>query len=169
MAGENTRTAPTGTGVALTSLGTKISFCWETTAGQMPTTGYEIIYDCTKGLPLGGTPDKLDTTPLIASKFKTSVNGLQELDNTTLECNWTSAVVAMHADWLTTAQTNRPLGKRMWICTQIVGDSNCYYIPTYPASMQVDGLEPNNALKYNINLDVIGDVATAVAPTAYIN
>lgn len=40
---------------------------------------------------LGGTPSKLDTTDLSATKYKTSILGLQEIPDMTFECNYDSA------------------------------------------------------------------------------
>ena len=37
---------------------------------------------------LGGTPSKLDTTDLSATKFKTSILGLQEIPDLTFEANY---------------------------------------------------------------------------------
>ena len=151
-------------GVALTTLGCKVSWAWESTAGTRPTE-FAIIHDCTKSLPLGGSPDKLDTTPLIAKKFKTNVSGLQDVGDSTLECNWTQAVIDMHAAWLAYAAKARADGKRLWICVDIEGLDKSFYVPTFPSSENIDALEPNTAPKYVINLDIVGDLEKAADPT----
>lgn len=165
MATDITFALPSATGSALTTLGTKVSWCWESTAGTMPKSDYVIIYDCTKSPPLGGTPDKIETTPLIAKKFKTNVTGLQDLGDVTIECNWTQSVVEMHVDWLKFTPAARAAGKRLWICVDVNGQSTSYYIPVYPSDKVIEALEPNTAPKYVINLDVVGDLKEESDPT----
>ena len=160
---------PTAVGDPFTTLGCIISWAWETTAGTRPTDNYAIIYDCTKGVPLGGTPDKLETTVLIADKWKTNKNGLQDPGDLTLECNWTETIVDMHAAWLDFAASTAGKGKRLWICTQMQGATVADYVPVIPASRQIDPPEPNTVPKYIINLDGEGDPETAAAPTKYVN
>ena len=162
-------TLPTAVGDPYTTLGCIISWAWETTAGTRPTNNYAIIYDCTKGVPLGGTPDKLETTVLIADKWKTNKNGLQDPGDLTIECNWTDTVVDMHASWLEFAESTAGKGKRLWICTQLEGSSKADYVPVMPSSRQVDPPEPNTVPKYIINLDGEGDPVTEAAPTTYVN
>lgn len=162
-------TLPTAVGDPHTTLGCIISWAWETTAGTRPTNNYAIIYDCTKGVPLGGTPDKLETTVLIADKWKTNKNGLQDPGDLTIECNWTDTVVDMHASWLEFAGSTAGKGKRLWICTQLEGSSKADYVPVMPSSRQVDPPEPNTVPKYIINFDGEGDPVTEAAPTTYVN
>lgn len=167
----NLKTVPQA---ALTTLGCKVSWAWEKTAGVRPgstqdkETKYAIIYDCTKSLPLGASPDKLETTPLIAKYNKTYVSGLQDLGDSTIECNWTPAIINTHAGWLMYAPSARTSGKRLWLCIDIVGSPTSYYVPTYPSNMMIDALEPNGAPKYVINFDLQGDFVTDSDPS-YIN
>ena len=162
-------TLPTAVGDPYTTLGCIISWAWETTAGTRPTGEYAIIYDCTKGLPLGGTPDKLETTVLIADKWKTNKNGLQDPGELTIECNWTDTVVDMHDAWFQFATSAAGKGKRLWICTQLEGSAKADYVPVKPSSRQVDPPEPNTVPKYIINFDGEGDPVTAAKPTTYVN
>ena len=50
---------------------------------------YNKLVDITNYPDMGATPSKLDTTDLSASKFKTSILGLQELPDLTFEANYT--------------------------------------------------------------------------------
>ena len=151
-------------GVALTTLGCKVSWAWESTAGTRPTE-FAIIHDCTKSLPLGGSPDKHETTPLIAKHLKTYSSGLQDVGDSTIECNWTQAVIDMHAAWLAYAAKARADGKRLWICVDTEGLDKSFYVPTFPSTENIDALEPNTAPKYVINLDIVGDLEKAADPT----
>lgn len=58
-----------------------------------PTKGgeFEKLVDITGYPDLGATPNKLDTTDLTATKFKTSILGLQEVPDLEFEANYTLA------------------------------------------------------------------------------
>lgn len=49
---------------------------------------YAKLVDIVSYPDLGSTPSKLDTTDLSATKFKTSILGLQEVPDLTFECNY---------------------------------------------------------------------------------
>lgn len=49
---------------------------------------YNQLVDIISYPDLGSTPSKLDTTDLSATKFKTSILGLQEVPDLTFECNY---------------------------------------------------------------------------------
>jgi hypothetical protein len=52
---------------------------------------FEKLVDITGYPDLGATPNKLDTTDLTATKFKTSILGLQEVPDLEFEANYTLA------------------------------------------------------------------------------
>lgn len=49
---------------------------------------YTKLIDIVSYPDMGATPSKLDTTDLSATKFKTSILGLQETPDLTFECNY---------------------------------------------------------------------------------
>ena len=51
-------------------------------------TVYNKLVDIVGYPDLGASPTKLDTTNLTATKFKTSILGLQEIPDLTFECNY---------------------------------------------------------------------------------
>lgn len=53
---------------------------------------YTKLLDITSYPDLGSAPSKLDTTDLSATKFKTSILGLQEVPDLTFEANYDKAV-----------------------------------------------------------------------------
>lgn len=56
---------------------------------------YAKLVDITSYPDLGSTPSKLDTTDLSATKFKTSILGLQEVPDLTFEANYDSDAYAL--------------------------------------------------------------------------
>ena len=52
------------------------------------------LLDITGYPDLGSTPNKLDTTDLTATKFKTNILGLQEIPDLTFEANYDKTVYA---------------------------------------------------------------------------
>lgn len=152
------RTAPKAPSSAATTLGTIVSFCWETTAGTMPTTNYEVIYDCKTGLPLSGDVDKFESSVLILTKRKTYESGLQDSSDASIVCNWTDAVVDLHDEWLSATYAGYVKeGKRLWICQEIPKVGRRYFTPVTPAPFSLDPLEANTLPNYSINFNIQGD------------
>lgn len=54
----------------------------------LPVTTYTKLLDIVTYPDMGATPNKLDTTTLTATKYKTSILGLQELPDLTFEANF---------------------------------------------------------------------------------
>lgn len=65
----------------------------------LPVTTYAKLLDVVTYPDMGATPNKLDTTTLTATKYKTSILGLQELPDLTFEANYSEtdylAIVAL--------------------------------------------------------------------------
>lgn len=55
---------------------------------------YTKLVDITSYPDMGATPNKLDTTDLSATKFKTSIMGLQDIPDLTFECNYDKTAMA---------------------------------------------------------------------------
>ena len=55
---------------------------------------YTKLVDITSYPDMGATPNKLDTTDLSATKFKTSIMGLQDIPDLTFECNYDKNAMA---------------------------------------------------------------------------
>lgn len=150
-----------------TTLGCKVSYAWEATAGTMPTTGYEIIMDCIKSPSIGGEPDEVETTPLIATKNKTYVQLLQELADKTIVCNATDAAFAIHKDMLTTKATNLATSpvKCMWVCVDIAMAEEAFFVRCMPSDKNLAAQEPNSKVDVTIPLEIIGDWEEHAKPT----
>ena len=73
--------------MAISTANTILSFSQEGTT-------YEKLVDIISYPDLGGTPNKIDTTDLSQTQFKTSILGLQELPDLTFECNYDETAYA---------------------------------------------------------------------------
>ena len=154
-----------------TTLGCKVSYAWESTAGTRPTTGYEILWDCIRSPSIGGEPDEVETTPLTATKNKTYVQLLQELADKNIVCNATDAAFTAHASMMSTKATNLATSpvKCMWVCVDIEAAEKAFYVRCMPSDKNMAALEPNSKIDVTIPLEIIGDWEEADKPTAYSN
>lgn len=72
--------------MATSTAGTQLKFC------ATKTGTYAKLLDIVTYPDMGATPNKLDTTTLTATKYKTSILGLQELPDLTFEANYDETV-----------------------------------------------------------------------------
>lgn len=68
--------------MAISSANTKLYYSTDNGAT------YIALVDIVNYPDMGSTPSKLDTTDLSATKYKTSILGLQEIPDLTFECNY---------------------------------------------------------------------------------
>ena len=154
-----------------TTLGCKVSYAWEETAGTRPVSGYEIIWDCIRSPSIGGEPDEVETTPLTATKNKTYVQLLQELSDKSIVCNATDEVFAIHRTMMTTKAANlaeTPV-KCMYVCVDIAAADKAFYVRCMPSDTNIAALEPNSKVDVTIPLEIIGDWEEATKPSSYSN
>jgi len=152
-------TARTSPDTVYTTLGCKVSYAWEETADERPTTGYEIIWDCIQSPSIGGEPDEVETTTLTATKNKTYTQLLQELSDKAIVCNATDAAFAIHKDMLETKATNQAASpvKCMWVCVDIAMAEEAFFVRCMPADKNMAAQEPNAKVDVTIPLEIIGD------------
>lgn len=154
-----------------TTLGCKVSYAWETNAGERPAGGYEILWDCIRSPSIGGEPDEEETTPLTATKNKTYVQLLQELADKNIVCNATDATFAAHSGMMTQKATNLGTSpvKCMWVCVDIAAAEKAFYVRCMPSDKNMAALEPNSKIDVTIPLEIIGDWVEDTKPTSYSN
>jgi len=117
------------------TIGTKVSFAFETVAGQRPTSGYRICADCTSHPDFNPEPDQIETTPLIETYMHTYEDGL--VDFGTLEfgsnlTNETYALILGSEGYVSQYETKQAQGLRLWVCVDIAGFAKSFYVPVKP-------------------------------------
>ena len=109
--------------IAITSIGAKVSFAFETEKGVRPTTGYTKLPEIKEIPEMNPTPDTLETTSLDNLEYKTYVDGLKDLGGAlSFTANFTQDLYDLYngengivKSW----ETAKSAGKAMYLCIEI--------------------------------------------------
>lgn len=114
------------------TIGVKLNYCVETTAGSSPTSGYTNIPDI-KNIPgIDLTPSKLQVTNLV-DKYHRYVAGVMDAgDDVALTANLTASLKSMWTSMVSAAKTAWGSGKSTWYEISIPGFDSFFFagIPT---------------------------------------
>ena len=114
------------------TIGVKLGYCVETTAGSRPTSSYVNIPDI-KNLPsVDLTPSKLDVTNLV-DRYKRYIAGVMDAgDDIAVTANLTAALKTAWASLVSAASTAWASGKSTWFEISIPNFDSFYFagIPT---------------------------------------
>ena len=155
--------------IALSSIGIKVSYAFETVAGTRPTTGYTHIEGIKEIPELSPAPDALETTTLDNLSHKSYIPGLQDTGGTiNFLANFTQS---LFDEWngdggvMEQYETNKSTNKAMWMCVDIPGITDACYLPVEPTKIGVPGVGVNEVLETNIYVTLTGDLAWDTKPT----
>ena len=114
------------------TIGVKIGYCVETTAGTRPTSGYTNIPDI-KSIPdIAMSPNQIEVTNLI-DQFRRYIPGVKDVgSDISLTANLTANLKSIWATLVTNATTAWASGKATWFEISIPGFDSFYFagIPT---------------------------------------
>jgi hypothetical protein len=114
------------------TIGVKLGYAVEASAGTRPTSGYTNIPDI-KTIPgIELSPSKLEVTNLV-DKYKRYVNGVMDAgDDVAVTANLTAALKTLWASLVSAAETAWTSGKSTWFEISIPGFDSFYFagIPT---------------------------------------
>ena len=120
----------------MSTIGVKIKYCVETSAGTRPTTGYTNIPDV-KSIPeINLTPSTLEVTNLV-DKFKRYIPGVQDPGTDfAMTGNLTTALKTLWASLCSAASTAWASGKSTWFEIAIP-NFDSFYIAGRPTELGV--------------------------------
>ena len=156
--------------IAISTIGVKVSYAFETTAGERPTTGYRVIPQVKSTPDFNSAPDTLETTSFDNLVNKTYINGLKDYGGAmefsvnftqALKDMWNNDSTGVMAQW-ETAKTD---GKGMWICVDIPNIDESAFIPVEPTALGTPALEVNSVAETSIYFTPVGDVVWEADPT----
>lgn len=114
------------------TIGVKLGYCVETTAGSRPTTSYTNIPDI-KSIPaIDLTPSKLDVTNLV-DQYKRYINGVMDAgSDVNVTGNLTASLKTVWNSLVSAAETAWESGKSTWFEVSIPGFDSFFFagIPT---------------------------------------
>jgi len=152
-------------GTALTSIGIKVSYAPETTAGVRPTTGYTKLPDI-KGLPdFNPAPEAIETTTFDNLVSKSYTKGLVDYGNDiAFPANLTPELKQAWNVDMFTIYSGLTDGKRMWFCIDIPGFEDSTFIPGEPTKIGLKETDTNALLETELHITPAGDIIEAPDP-----
>ena len=154
--------------VAVT-IGTKVSFAWETEAGVRPTTGYKKWCDCTAHPDLNPARDQIETTTLCQENNHTYTSGLRDFGEIEFGSNLTQSTMDLfigEEGYNTLYESKKADGLGLWVCIDIKHINKSYYIPVEPQDFGMpEGEAGSNRYELSVYFSVTGDAVWAEDPT----
>lgn len=117
------------------TIGTKVSFAWETVAGKRPTSGYKEWCDCTSHPDFNPEPDQIETTTLCETYMHTYEDGLVDFGTLEFGSNMTQDtynLILGVSGFATVYETKAASNLRLWVCVDIKGFAKSFYVPVKP-------------------------------------
>ena len=152
--------------IALTTIGVKVSYCVETTAGTRPTADYIHIAGLRSTPDFNQAPSTGDGTTFENKTYTTKVPLLRELPDS-LEFGavlgqeffdtWSTLVSAF--------DTAKEAGKSVWFCIDIPGLDKSMYFTGEPIAMGVPAMEQNTVIESPVYIVPTGEPELAEDPT----
>lgn len=151
------------------TIGTKVSFAWETQSGVRPTTGYKKWCDCTSHPDLNPEADQIETTTLCQEHNHTYEDGLVDYGTLEFGANMTQETFDLFLDdenGLVVEYNNKStLGLGLWVCIDIKGNNKSYYIPVKPQPFGLPAGEAgSNKYDLVVRFSVTGDAGWFADP-----
>ena len=153
-------------GIALTSIGAKVSFAQETTKGVRPTSGYTHVQGFSQVPETSGAPEALETTTLDNKKNKSYTQGLNDTSDTLpftarLSQKFYDDYTAQYEAYVKAKEAE--LGT--WCCVDIPGLNKSVFIPVELQAIGMPGFGTNQVIDVTINMTLAGDIEFAADPT----
>lgn len=143
------------------TIGTIVSFAWETTPGVRPVSGYKKWCDCTGHPDLNPAREQIETTTLCQINNKTYEDGLRDYGDLGFGANLTNETMDLFigsTGYVTEYPSKNNDGLRLWVCIDIRGINKSYYIPVKPQDFGLpEGEAGSNKYELTVNFSAVGD------------
>lgn len=152
-------------GIALTSIGIKISYATEANKGTRPTTGYKVLPDL-KSIPdFNPQPNTADATTFDNLEYTSYVKLLKDIGGA-LEFN-ANLTQDLYDAWsvMVTARNNLTEGKQMWYCVDIPNFDKSIFFTGDPSEMGIPSAEANSLLETSVYIVPTSEPVFADDPT----
>lgn len=157
--------------IPLTTIGVKVSWAVETTAGTRPTTGYKVIHGIYSTPDLNIAPSTVDVTSFDDTVFTRKAPVLKDIpDNMEYGVKYGKQ---FKKDWdeMCVAYANaKAAGKEMWFCEDIPDDEdsnfkNAYFYTVIPTAFSKPALNANDAIDTKAYATYTGSYEEADSPS----
>ena len=127
----------------ISTVGAKVVTAWETSAGVRPTTGFTELPDVNEAPEFDLSLEVIDASN-ITDKITRYIPGRQDPGgDAAFTLNHTDAVITAWKALVTTAETNYPLGKRLWFAYVFPDASDAFFWAGRPVDLGSSGISQN--------------------------
>ena len=153
-------------GIALSTIGIKVSYAVETTAGTRPTTGYKHIPDL-KSIPsINPAPNTADATTFDNLEYTSYVQLLKDIGGALeISANFTQELFEVWDAMVTEYETAIANSKETWFCFDIPGFEKSAFITVQPARMGIPEASANALLETTVFITPTGEPVFEANPT----
>ena len=139
------------------TIGVKIGYCVETTAGSRPTVGYTNIPDI-KSIPdINLTPSNIDVTNLV-DKYKRYISGVKDAGNDiALTANLTANLKSVWGTLVSAAETAWGNSKSTWFEIAIPGFDS-FYFAGIPSELGMNSIGVDAVIEASLHI-IPNDIA----------
>ena len=153
-------------GIAISTIGVKVSYAVETTKGQRPTTGYKRIPDL-KSIPsINPAPNTADATTFDNTEYTSYVQLLKDIGGALeITANFTQELFEVWEELVDNYETAIKDDKETWICFDIPGFDKSAFITIQPARMGIPEASANSLLETTVFITPTGEPIFEADPT----
>lgn len=153
-------------GIALSTIGIKVSYAVETTAGTRPTTGYTHIPDL-KSIPsINPEPGTEDATTFDNLEYTSYIETLKDLGGALeISANFTQELFDIWETMVDAYDEAIATGKRTWFAFDIPNFDKAAFLPVTPSRMGIPEAEANALLETSVYITPIGEPIFETKPT----
>lgn len=123
------------------TIGTKVKYCVETTAGTFPTSGFTEIANIVSISEDNGEPEQIEVTNLVDTRHRSIPGLLGSNDVVSLTANFTAAFKTAWETLCTAYATGAASGKATWFEFILPGHTDSWYFAGIPSELGFPGAE----------------------------
>lgn len=144
-------------GIALSTAGVTIGYAVEATAGERPSSGYELIPDIKEIPDFNPEPETHEATDLEETEYKFYVQGLKDIGGALgFKANFTEKLQGVWEEVVEAHKTNIESGKRVWFEIKHPKLAKSVFFPGEPAAMGLPGMSVNGVLETTVYITPSG-------------
>jgi hypothetical protein len=153
-------------GIALSTIGIKISYAVETVKGTRPTTGFKHIPDLKSMPSINPAPNTADATTFDNKEFTSSVKLLKDNGGVLeMSANFTQDLFEIWDEMVDAYEAAIKEGKETWFCFDIPGFDKAAFITVDPSRMGIPEASANALLETSVFITPTGEPVFEEKPT----
>lgn len=154
--------------ISITSIGTVVSYAFETTKGERPTLDYKKIPEIKEIPDMNPTPETGETTSMDNLEYRTYVPLLKDLGGTlAFTANLTQELYdiwngegGIMEEW----NSKKASGLAMYLCIDIQGLNESCYLSVEPSNFGLPSASTNSVIEHTIYFTPLGEPIWADDP-----